>query len=231
MKWLIAAALWGFIGIGTARAETLLSLSATGTAITLPDEITASLNVQTTAKTAAAAQAGVNKTMAAALAAARALAGVTATTDSYSVSQNDPDNTAQKPGYQASQALELTMPAPGGTPPDAFTNLVGKLQQDGLLLNGLDGQLSATGADEARRLATVDALHKLRTQADAVAATLGETAGGFKTLNVQTNGGGPIMPGLMMMKAAAAPPPQAAPGPVTVQVSVDATILLTPPGP
>ncbi len=196
----------------------------------MPDQMTASLNVQASAPTAAVAQAAVNKAMAKALAEARAVNGVTATTDSYSVQQTNADD-SQKPVFQASQTLNLTMPAPGGTPAAAFTNLVGALQQQGLLLNTLDGQLSAAGADAASSQATVDALHRLRAEADAIAATLGDKVGEMKTISVDTNNGGPIMPGRMMMMKAEAPPPQAAPGPVTIQVTVSATITLTPPGP
>jgi len=230
MKRFAAAVIFTLIGAGMARAETILTLSATGTAVTMPDQMTASLDVQATAPTAAVAQAKVNKAMAKALADARAVNGVTATTESYSVQQTDADD-SQKPVFQASQTLNLTMPAPGATPPAAFTNLVGALQQEGLLLNTLDGQLSAAGADAASKQATVDALHRLRAQADAIAATLGDKVGEIKTISIDANNPGPVMPGRMLMMAAAAPPPQAAPGPVTIQVTASATIILTPLGP
>jgi uncharacterized protein YggE len=188
------------------RPKTSLSLSATGTSITAPDEMTASLSVQATAA-----------------AAAKAVSGVTTTTGAYSVYQPD----AGKPEYQASQALELTMPAPGGAPPEAFTGLTGNLQQQGLLLNNLDGQLSPAGQDHAAQEATTDALQRLRAQAASIAATLGDSVGPIKTLNIDGGNPAPMPMGRMMM-AMASPPPQSAPGPVTVQVTVTATIELKP---
>lgn len=209
---------------GAARAQTVLSLSATGTVITVPDQMEAALNVQASAPSAPAAQDALNRLMAKALASAGKVNAVAATTADYNVFQT------QNSGYQASQTLNLIMAAPGGVPPPAFTNLVGALQQDGLQLNSLDGQLSAAGTDTAAQAATSDALRRLRAEANAIAATLGDKAGEIKTITVESNTPSPVMPGRMMAMAAASPP-QSAPGPVTVQVTVDATIILTPPAP
>lgn len=212
------------LGGGAVRAQTVLDLSATGQVVVLPDEMVADLTVQASAGSAAAAQAAVNRLMGKALSAAHGVAGVVAVTAGYNVFQPDSD----KPVYQASQGVELTMPAPGGVPPDAFTGLVGNLQQDGLLLNSLDGQLSAAGTDAANQAAVVDAIHRLQAQAAAVARTLGDKIGVIKTLNINAGNPAPVMPGRMMMAMAAAPapPPQAAPGPVTIQATVEATIEL-----
>jgi uncharacterized protein YggE len=208
-----------------ADAQTLLHLSATGQVVVLPDEMVADFTVQATAPGAAAAQATVNGLMAKALAAARAVPGVVAATSGYNVFQPDSD----KPAYQASQTLDLTIPAPGGTPPPAFTDLAGRLQQDGLLLNTLDGQLSAHGADAANAAAVTDAIHRLRAEAAAIAATLGDKPGPIETLSVDAGNPAPVVPGRMMMAMQApAPPPQAAPGPVTVQANIAAVVALTP---
>jgi uncharacterized protein YggE len=215
--------------LGTAQAQTVLTVAANGSNTVDPDQIAASLDVQSSAASAAAAQAGVNHEMKQALAAARGTAGVTATTGDYSVYQNSPDNGgAAKPVYQASQTLSLSMAAPDGVPPAGFTSLVGQLQSQGLLLNSLDGNLSARGQEAANQGAIDDAIHQIQSQAAAVAARLGEHVGKFQTLNVNLNSPGPIMRAPMMMMAAAAPAPQAAPGSVTVQANVTATIALTP---
>ncbi len=224
MRRLGLAVVLGLAWAGAARAQTVLSIAATGTVVTAPDEMEASLDVQKTAASAAAAQDAVNLLMAKALASARKVNGVAATTAGYNVFET------QNAAYQASQTLNLTMAAPGGVPPPAFTNLVGALQQDGLQLNSLDGELSAAGADAASRAAVIDALQRLRSESNAVAAALGDKAGEIKTITIDSNNPGPVMPGLAMaMKAAALP--QSAPGPVTVQVTVEATILLTPRAP
>jgi uncharacterized protein YggE len=208
-----------------AHAQTLLHLSATGQVVVLPDQMVADFTVQETAPGAPAAQAAVNRLMAKALAAARAVPGVVATTSGYNVFQPDSD----KPEYQASQTLDLTIPAQGGTPPPAFTDLAGRLQQDGLLLNTLDGQLSTQGADAANAAAVTDAIHRLRAEAAAIAATLGDKPGPIQVLTVDSGNPAPVMPGRMMMALQAqAPPPQAAPGPVTVQANIAAVVALTP---
>jgi uncharacterized protein YggE len=211
-----------------AAAQTVLSLSATGTVLAAPDEITASLNVQASATKASTAQADVNRVMQKALAASKAVAGVTATTADYNVNQTTND-AGTITGYQASQTLNLTMPAPGGTPPAAFTNLVGQLQNDGLLLNALDGDLSPAGRQAAGMQAIDAAIGQVQAQAAGVAKTLGESVGPMKTLNVSLDNGGPVMPMRMMaMAATASAPPQAAPGPVSVSATVSAEIALTP---
>jgi uncharacterized protein YggE len=218
---------------GIAAAQTVLSLSATGNNTVEPDQIIASLDVQSNAKTAAQAQAEVNREMQRALEAAHALAGVTATTGDYSVFQNSPDNpsgnASSEPAYQASQSLQLSMAAAAGVPPPGFTALVGRLQQQGLLLNTLDGNLSGQGQAAAQAGAINDAIHQIQAQAAAIAATLGEHVGKIKSLDVNVNTPGPILRPTPMMMMAAAPPPQAAPGKVTIQANVDATIDLTPP--
>jgi uncharacterized protein YggE len=229
----IAAAL-SLAMFGIAPAQTVLSLSATGNNTVDPDQIVASLDVQSNAKTAALAQAEVNRAMQRALDAVHALAGVTATTGDYSVFQNSPDNASGNaspvPVYQASQNLQLSMAAPAGLPPAAFTALVGRLQQQGLLLNSLDGALSGQGQAAAQAGAINDAIHQIQAQAAAIGATLGEHVGKIKSLDVNVNTPGPILRSApMMMAAAAAPPPQAAPGKVTIQANVNATIDLTPP--
>jgi len=209
---------------GAAPAQTVLTLSATGSVTAAPDQMVASLEAQDSAPTAAQAQDEVNGLMARALAQARATAAVTAVTADYSVAETDPQNSGS-PSYQASQTLNLTIPAPGGVPPTVFTALVGKLQQEGLLLDTLDGQLSDAGADAARRAATIDALRRLNADAGAIAAALGDRVGEIQTLSIDAGNPGPVAPRMMM---AAAAPPQAAPGPVTIQVTAEATITLAP---
>ncbi len=229
MRWFWRLAACVILALAAARpaaARTDLTLAASGQASVPPDQMAASLTVQETAAHAAAAAAAVNAAMRQALAAARAVAGVTAVTADYN-EQATTDENGRPNGFQASQTLNLTMPAPGGTPPAAFTDLLGRLQQAGLLLNQLDGDLSAAGQAAAQQAAITDAIRQLRTTAAHVAAALGDRVTGIKTLRVDLQDSGPVLPGRMMMMAApAAPPPQAAPGPVTVTANVSADIDL-----
>ena len=212
-----------------AAAQTVLNLSADGSNSVDPDRITAALAAQSSSPDAARAQEDVNQAMARALAAARAVPGVTATTGDYSVYQTTPSDGSQKAVFQASQNLQLSMAAPGGAPAASFTALVGKLQQQGLLLNSLNGDLSDPAQEAAQQGAIDDAIRQIRAQAQAVAATLGERVGRIQTLNVNINMPGPVMRAapMMMMMAAAAAPPQAAPAKISVQANVSATIALT----
>jgi uncharacterized protein YggE len=225
MRRIFAPLLFMALLASPAAAQTVVSLAATGTVQVPPDQMTASLTVQANAASAAAAQKQVNITMAKALTESRAAAQVTATTAGYNVQ----DTSAKQNGtqFQATQELDLTIPAAGGAAPDNFTALLGRLQGQGLLLNGLDGGLSAAGRAQAQNTAIAGAIHGVQDQAALVAKTLGQHAGIMKTLNVSLDNPGP-MPMRMMAMASAAPPPQAAPGPVTVTASVSAEIALTP---
>ena len=213
---------------GAARAQTILRLSAEGDVQAVPDQITATLMVQTNAHHAAAAQAALNKSMAAALADARSLHGVVATTQDYGIQDTSEKQNGTQ--FQASQTLVLTMPAAGGVPDADFTSLLGRLQGESMLLNGLDGNLSEAGRAAARRQAVTKAIRTIQDEAGSVAAALNQKVGIIKSLNLdapQVNA--PAM-APMMMKAAVggAPPPSAAPGPVPVSATVDAEIELTP---
>jgi uncharacterized protein YggE len=208
-----------------AQAQTMLSLSATGQADVAPDEMVASLQVQASTPQAAAAQDAVNGAMAKALAMARAVAGVAATTNGYQVFKTTSENAATPPQFQASQNLMLVIPAAEGVPPDRFTALLGRLQQDGLLLNTLEGDLSRAGQARAGQAAIADGIGQIQAQAAMIAARLNMKVGAIKTLDV--NASGPVGPAPRVMMSAAMAPPQAAPDRVTVQVNVSAMIALT----
>ncbi|MBU6425727.1 MAG: SIMPL domain-containing protein [Rhodospirillales bacterium] len=210
-----------------AAAQTALTLNASGTAQAEPDEAVANFNVQKVKPDAASAQAAVNQAVANAMAAAKAVPGVVVTTGGYNSYSTTPDGQTA-PQFTAQQSLTLTQPAKDGVPDQAFTSLLAKLQADGLLLNGLSGDLSQAGQDKAQREAIRDALTQLRAQADDIADALHKQVGALKTLNVNT-GGGPVPPmPRMMMMAAAAPAPQSAPDKVTVTANVSAEIELSP---
>jgi uncharacterized protein len=210
------------LGGAWAEAQTELHLTATGSVQVPPDESVADLTVQVYAPQAAAAQASVNRLMAAALNAARQMPGITATTGGYDVatSSNAQGHVTQ---YAASQILHLTGPAEYGRPAAAFTGLIGRLQAQGLQLNTLSADLSPAGRQHAQDEAIQTALRRLHDQAALIAASLGEKTGAIKSLTV--GAAGPIMPlpGRMMAMA-----PSDQPGPVTVTESVSATIELAP---
>lgn len=207
-----------------AAAQTALTLSAGGAAQAAPDEAVANFNVQAVKPDAASAQGAVNQTVAKAMAAAKTVPGVVVTTGGYNSYSSTPDGQT-KPQFTAQQSLTLTQPAKDGVPDKAFTALLAKLQADGLLLNGLSGDLSQSGQAVAQRAAIRDALTQLRAEADDIADALHKKVGALKTLNVNT-GGGPVP--RMMAMAVAAPAPKSAPDKVTITANVSAEIELTP---
>lgn len=212
-----------------AMAQTVLSLSASGVAISVPDEAVAHFEAQATKPDAANAQASVNQAIGKALEAARALPGLVATTGDYNTYSFTPEHQKTKV-FTAQQTLTLIQPAVNGVPDAAFSDLLGKLQSEGLLLTGLSGDLSAVGKNKLQREATNNALLNLRTDAKNIADTLHQTVGKLDTLNVNASDeiAPPVGPRFMALAADSAPPPKSAPSNVTITSRVSAKIELNP---
>ena len=211
-----------------ASAQTILSLTASGSASAPPDEAVAEFEIQATKPNAAAAQQAVNQAAAKALAAAKAVQGVTVTTGNYNTYAVVQDQQT-KPSFTAQQSLTLMQPAKGGVPDAAFSRLLGTLQSDGLLLTGLNGDLSPAGAKKLQSDATLDALAQLHDDAANIANALHKKVGALQSLSVDTSGrfAPPIGPRMMAMAASAAPP-QSAPDNMSATTRVSAKIELTP---
>jgi len=223
---LLLAPILAFASVQAAQAQTDLTIAATGQASLPPDEATAALTVQAQAPTAAQAQAEVNTATAKALALARNVPGVKITTGGYSSYTVTPDNSAPQQ-FMAQQSLQLIQPAPGGLPSTAFSTLLGTLQQNGLLLNALSGDLSAAAQRQAQQAAIADALTQIQAQASSIAANLHEQPGTIKSLNVDaTANSGPRPMMMTMAMRDAAPAPQSAPDNVQITASVTAEIEL-----
>jgi predicted secreted protein len=168
----------------------------------------------------------VNAVMTKALTLAKAVPGVKVTTGGYGSYTVNPDNNAPQQ-FAAQQTLQLSIRAPAGAPPADFSNLIGTLQQDGLLLNALSGDLSDAGQRQAQQAAITDALAQIQAQASSIAASLHEQVGTIKSLNVNAaanQGPRPMM--MMAMAKDSAPAPQSAPDNVQVTASVTADIAL-----
>jgi uncharacterized protein len=208
------------------HAETLLHLSETATVTEHPDELDASLRVETTAASPAEAQRRVNATMADTLAAAKAVAGVTASTGGYFVWRVGPTAIDRSERWQANQSIALT--SHDGT---ALLKLVGDLQQKGLAVGQLGWRLSDSATRTAQAAATRKAIAALRGRAEDAAALLDLRFSAFKEVRLD-NTPPPVMPRLMMMSAqsAASPavPPSAAPADVNISATADADVLLLP---
>ena len=204
---------------GPALADTILHLDDTETVMAHPDELVAILRVEASAPSAAIAQQTVNNAMAAALARARQVTGVTAATQGYTAWQ-----ATQPQRWQASQTL--TLRSHDGL---ALLTLVGELQQKGLAIGELSWQLSREASRAARDQAMRAALSALRGRAEEAAGLLGLRFETFQRVSIATPQPVPILPRAMMAMAAAAPtPPSAQAEDIPVSATVDGDAVLAP---
>ncbi|OYW04147.1 MAG: hypothetical protein B7Z58_00840 [Acidiphilium sp. 37-64-53] len=202
------------------RATTELTLSVTGEASHAPDVIVATMAAQTTAKTAAAAQSAVNRTVAAALAATTPIKALHATTGAYEVYPADPKQAA----WHASQTIDLRLAAPPGSDQaKELRHMIGMLQDKGIALESIGATLSQSAARETRAAAITDAVTQMRAEADATAGSLGDHVIAITKLALTTQS--PFRPVMMAarMKVAA---PQMQSGPITQRINLSATVTL-----
>ena len=208
-----------------APSGTALTLS-THADKTLPrDQLEAELRVEAMDANAARVQADVNRRMAAALAHAKTVAGVTVETTGYSVYE-ERDAKGNPTRWHGSQALRLK-----SADFSALLNLVGALQGEGLALSSLAAELSPAAAKAAQDELTDAALKDIRARADRIAATLGTHVERYAELRVGNASVPPVPIHFMAAKVATSgsmPPPVAATGDATVSVNIDATVLLAP---
>ncbi len=211
--------------LGQEAARTTLVLSETAAREVTQDTLVAVLTARAEAPAPRAAQATVNQTMTAAIERARAVAGVRAATGGYRVYQQY-NNEGQPRGWLAEQDLRLT--AREAAP---LLELAGALQQDGLLLSGLEYQLSAEARRTVEDELALEAIAALRRRAEEVAASVAMAVERIATLRVGADAGEvPIRPMMRasLAEAADAPPPIALPDVETVSTRVQAELVLAP---
>lgn len=233
---LVAAALAAFLLLlplsaraqGADAPRTVLRLSETAEIAVMPDELKAALAAEARAPTAAAAQAAVNRAVAAALERARAVPGLTIATGQYSVWRvGERGSGTQNPGWQASQAIELT-----GREAAPLLELAGALQGQGLAVRGLAWQVSRDLHRRTREAATEEATKGLTARAERMAAHLGLVFERFALVDLDP-GRAPIPRPMfaaapMAARADSAPAPSAEPEEVRIGATVSAEALLRP---
>lgn len=204
-----------FAGATAAQADTKLKLTVTASVSVMPDELVAQLTAQADAASAGAAQAQVNDMVAKALATAKGLSGVTASTTAYSVwHQTDP-----KDLWHASQGIALRAHDGAG-----LLALVGELQTAGLAVGDLSWQLSPTLAEKSYEQAMAKAIDKLTAQAGVVATLMHLQAHGFSSVTVGDDGPPPGPRPMMRMMTAAAPEAKTLPSAQAEEQTVSATV-------
>ena len=202
-----------------AAEETVLSLTVTAQVSVPPDVLTADLRASAAAASAAAAQTAVNRAAAAAVADAHAVPGVSVSNAGYATWQVPPGSPAAG-RWQANQTLALkSADAP------ALLRLVGRLQDRGLALGGLNWQLSPAARKKAEAKALQRALARLRTRADTAAELLGLRFVRFRSVQLGPQPH-PFPRPMALGAAMAATPPSAPAAPIEVSNSVSAVAVL-----
>jgi predicted secreted protein len=206
-------------------AETDIQLSETATRMMTPDRLRASLRLEVKGKSARAVQAELNTRMDTALAKAKSVASVTASTGAYSVGRSGLLNDAEP--WQASQTLELTS---GNF--QSLLALAGELENQGLAISDLNFFLAPETVKGVEGMLTGQALAALKVRADQVARDMGLAVDHFGKVEVgNATAYAPFRPMPMMAAAtmpARAAPPVAEPGDSTVSLTVSADVVLMP---
>ena len=218
------------------KGQTMLSLSATEQIELKQDLLQASLRIEVTGKDGRKVQEEINEAMQKALAATKDVKEVKTSTGQYNVYSFDPNPTPPQPKttkpqmqWKGFQTIDLQ-----GKDQTKLLELVGKIQDLGFVMNGLNYTLSPDQAESVRDDLMTNALKKIKTKADIAAKALGKTS--FDIVEVNIDGASPIPPMPVMFKAArmemasdagmAAPVAQA--GEQTVSLSVTARVVLKP---
>lgn len=202
---------------------TVLHLSESADRAIRRDRLRAQLRVETAGANAKQVQADLNRRMASVLDRVKTVAGIKPETGGYSVYEERQQNVPTR--WRGSQAVILL-----DRDSAELLTIVGDLQNDGLVVSSLAYELSPEMARGVQDDLTGEALKRLSDRAERIAADLRLNIVRYRDIRVgNVNGDRPIPMRAMTM---AAPPPGAPPvaeaGDTTVQVSVDADIVLGP---
>jgi len=204
--------------------QTVLTLHESAETLIAPDMVSVTLRGEADGSDVATPQRALNRIVAAALAKARAVEGVTVATGPYYTSRTEsPVKSAVPPVWRASQTIELT-----SRRFDALLALAGELQGDGLAMIGMDYQLSPEARAAVHETLVTEAFTALRQEATLAARAAGLTVVGYKTLSLSPSARPRVMMkgarGLAMAAADASPQGEGAAQPV--RVDIDAEVIL-----
>lgn len=221
---LFLVALPGTPAVAQDPSRTRLILAETATREVEQDTLTAVLSVRATAAAASAAQAEVNRTMAAALERVRAVAAVRPATGGYRVYQ-ERDREGRPRSWIAEQDLRLEAKDAA-----ALLELVGDLQATGLAVGGFGYALSAEARRALENDLALEAIAALRAKAERIAAAMAMRVDVIDTVRVGDVGERPPIRPMFEARVAAAEvaPPVALPDLEPVSVRVEAEITLVP---
>lgn len=213
------------------EGATMISLSANERVEIVQDLLIATLRYQVEDAEPRTVQDEINKKMKKALDEAQKVKTVKANTGQYNIHEYDPNRhkklKERKKLWRGQQTLTIK-----GKSPDDLLELAGKLQDLGLIMNGLQYTVSPELLEETRDNLLEAALTKLRKKAKRTAKALGKSKAELKKVNVD-NGGNYFPPprfarSMAMIESADAKvaSPVAAPGESQVTLKVSAQALL-----
>lgn len=207
----------------TPSGVTLVTLSEQARRQLPRDRLVSDLAVEASNADARRLQDEINRRMTAALARAKEVSAVTATTTGYNVYQSHPEKAPARWQGQAGLRLE-------SADRTALMTLVGALQAQGLTVTGLSAEVSPAAAQAVGDALTTEALHRIAQRSRSVAAALDMNFSRYRTLHIGNvvPPPSPIAPLMRAMAQAAPAAPVIEAGQATVMVSVTAEVELTP---
>lgn len=191
------------------------------------DRLRVQLRVEQTGADAGRVQTEINRRMAAALDKAKAAADgarLRVETGGYWVYQERPQDAPAR--WRGAQMLTLI-----GNDAALILPLAGQLQQDGFLMSGLGWELSLEARRRVEDEITVEAIERARARSQLVAQAMNATLVRFGKIAIGSAGHErpPLMARAMAAgeaRGGAAPPVAAEPGVETVQIGIEAQILV-----
>ena len=204
-------------------AVTIIHLSEHAQRETPRDQLVLLLRAEATSKSARDAQAEVNRHMTAALDEVRKVAAVHADTPSMNVFEAWENN---KPtGWRASESLRLR-----SKDFTAALALLGKLEQQGLLVTTMSFDVSPDALKGVEDGLTAEALQRLRARADAVAADIGLAVDHLRSVQIGSAGeaGARPLSYAIVRRRGEMPAPAAEAGAAPVEVMVSGDVWLIP---
>jgi predicted secreted protein len=203
-------------------AVTVLHLQQMAEESVVPDQLHIEMRAERSGSDPRSVQSAINRQMAAALAAARRVAGITVETGNYALFQESPPDAP--PRWRGNQSLILV-----GKDAQGMLKLVGELQSGGLVMSSFAYQVSHEMLRDAEQKLTAEALTALDRRAAMIADRLHMTVSRYRDLTVGNAEAGvqPILFGAAMQAKAAAAP-VAAPGRERIRLTVAAELALAP---
>jgi predicted secreted protein len=171
------------ITTGTEHGAAIADFSVSASRTVTPDTLTASLAYVVTGNSLAAVQQQLNAAMKGFVATAKAGAGYKVSTGRYHAGEAYGRNGQKSGQFQAQQTLTLT-----GTDTQNILDMVAKLQQAGLQVQGLYYSMSAAQAGSLNNELLAEAVAKANTTAQALSNAVG--ALGFELVQIS-----PTLPG------------------------------------